>query len=425
MSLISDLQKRGLIHQGTDLDGLTRHLEEKPRKIYCGFDPTASSLTIGNLVPILILAHFQRAGHTPVVVMGGATGLIGDPSGKSAERPLLDYETVSDNVQAQRRIFEQILDFDPSKPNHAIIVNNSDWLSRLSFVDALRDLGKHFSVNQMIGRDSVRERLAREQGISYTEFSYMLLQAYDFQHLFQSAQVTVQLGGSDQWGNIVPGVDLVRRTCRAQAFGLTCPLVTRADGGKFGKTEAGPVWLSADRTSPYALYQFFLNTSDADIGRFLRLFTTVPLKKIEEFESTLTSQSSLRLPQQTLAREVVGMVHGQSAAAEAERASQALFTGDLESLSSGTLDEVLAGLPTQRNLPDSFGPDGISAVELLCLTPACNSRREARELLAAGAVSLNGRTLEASEIITRRRLLHDRFGVIRRGKKHWSVGIWE
>jgi len=271
MDLLDDLEFRGQLYQQTDAEGLKKHLAT-PRKVYAGFDPTKDSLTIGNLVQILLLRRFQAAGHTPVVVIGGGTGMIGDPSGKEAERQILTPEQVALNVAGQRVSYERLLSF--TGPNAAQLVNNADWLGKLGFIEALRDIGKHFSVNMMIQKESVRERLHnRDQGISYTEFSYMLLQAYDFSYLLQHHDVTVQAAGSDQWGNIVAGVDLIRRTQQREAFGLTTPLVTKADGGKFGKTESGAIWLAAERTSPYAFYQFWVNAADADLPKFLRAFT--------------------------------------------------------------------------------------------------------------------------------------------------------
>jgi tyrosyl-tRNA synthetase len=338
---------------------------------------------------------------------------------------MLDSETVAANMAAQRRIFESILDFSRASANRAVIADNAEWIAGLSYIEALRDIGKFFSVNQMIQRDSVRERLTREQGISYTEFSYMLLQAWDFKHLFEKSGVTIQLGGSDQWGNIVSGVELVRRTCQAQAHGVTCPLVTRADGGKFGKTEAGPIWLSADRTSPYALYQFFLNTADADVGRFLRMFTFLGLDEIEELERIASGDPSARTAHRVLAREVTTLVHGAQAAAEAEAATQALFTGQIAGLPLHLIREAMAGVPTSRHVRATFRDDGLPVVDILCMTEACSSRRQAREMLAAGAITLNGRKVGPADRITRDQLLHGQLAAIRRGKKNWFMGIWE
>ncbi|MEO0716076.1 MAG: tyrosine--tRNA ligase, partial [Planctomycetota bacterium] len=293
IDFLAELRWRNLFHQATHEDALAKHLSEPdsaPRRAYAGFDPTADSLTIGNLIPIMVLIHFARAGHTPVVIMGGGTGLIGDPSGKSAERQLLTPERVQEHIDSQREIFQRA--FAGAGLPEPTIYNNYDWLKDLSYLEALRDVGKHFSVNMMVQKDSVRDRLnKRDQGISYTEFSYMILQAYDFLHLHRDSNVTIQLGGSDQYGNIVAGCDLIRRVIAADAddpegvsadaFGMTAPLVTKADGGKFGKTESGAVWLSAHRTSPYAYYQFWLNAADEDVGRFLRLFTLMTKDEIE------------------------------------------------------------------------------------------------------------------------------------------------
>src|SRR5450432_1728295 len=270
MELLDDLAFRGLIHQQTNPDGLRAHLTTS-RAVYCGFDPTKDSLTIGNLVPLLLLRRFQQAGHRPVVIAGGGTGMIGDPSGKDAERQLLSLEQVEANVAGQRVIYERLLDFDG--PNAAVILNNADWLKGLGYLEVLRDVGKYFSINMMIQKDSVRDRLHnREQGISYTEFSYMLLQAYDFLHLRRQQGVTVQMGGSDQWGNILGGIDLIRRKQQAEAFGLTHPLITKADGTKFGKTESGAIWLHESRTSAYAFYQFWFNSADSEVVKYLKMY---------------------------------------------------------------------------------------------------------------------------------------------------------
>lgn len=442
---IDELRWRGLFHQCTDETGLRGHLAsanmaEGGRRAYCGFDPTADSLTIGNLVPILLLRHWQRSGHTPVVVMGGGTGLIGDPSGKSAERQLLTEERVRANVDAQRPIFERLLDF--SGKSAAKITNNLDWLGRIGFIEALRDIGKHFSVNEMIKRDSVRARLEeREHGISYTEFSYMLLQAYDFLHLYRESKVTVQLAGSDQWGNIVPGVDLIRRALvpppssptrtppppgageEARAFGLTAPLVTKSDGGKFGKTESGAIWLSADRTSPYAFYQFWLNASDADAGKWIRFFTFLPREEVEALEASHRANPGGREAHRALARHMTALIHGETAMKDAEAAAQALFSGDVAGLPLATLNEVFASVPSSDHRRDELAA-GIALVDLLPQTTLCKSKREAREHLSAGAVTVNGRSAGPDDRLTAEMLLHGSIAAIRRGKKAWHVMRW-
>ncbi|MEY4551571.1 MAG: hypothetical protein RL685_7766, partial [Pseudomonadota bacterium] len=313
--LLQDLRYRGLFHQVTgDAEGeeLARHLSTAGRLVYAGFDPTRDSLTIGNLLQIILLRRFQLAGHRPVVVMGGGTGLIGDPSGKESERPVLSKEQIAHNVECQRRIMEGLLDFGGAQPT--ILLDNLSWLAPVSYLEFLRDVGKHFSVNMMIQKDSVRERLnSREQGISYTEFSYMLLQAYDFLHLHDAHGVSVQVGGSDQWGNIVAGVELIRKKRQAEAFGYTIPLLTKSDGSKFGKTESGAVWLSADRTSPYAFFQFWLNTGDAEVVSLLQTFTFLTREAIEALAAEHVAAPEKRAAQRALAEQVTGLVHGAAA----------------------------------------------------------------------------------------------------------------
>lgn len=431
--LIDELKWRGLFHQCTDEAGLRAHLASGTRRAYCGFDPTADSLTIGNLVTIILLRHWQLAGHAPVVVVGGGTGLIGDPSGKSAERQLMTEERVRANVEAQKKIFAKVLEFDG--PRAAVLTNNLDWLGKIGFIEALRDIGKHFSINEMIKRDSVRDRLEnREQGISYTEFSYMLLQAYDFLHLYRTMGVTAQVSGSDQWGNIVPGIDLIRRSTgptasparqqgEALAFGLTAPLVTKADGSKFGKTESGAIWLSPERTSPYAFYQFWLNASDTDAGKWIRLFTFLPHEEVEALERVHTAEPGKREAHRALARHMTTMLHGESAMKEAEAAAQALFSGDVAGLPLATLNEVFASVPSSEHKRDELAP-GVPLADLLPLTTLCKSKREAREHLQAGAVTVNGRAVGPEDRLTADMLLHGSIAAIRRGKKAWHVTRW-
>lgn len=436
IDLIAELKWRGLFHQCTDEAGLHAHLKDPVgalRRGYVGYDPTADSLTIGNLVTIMLLRHLQEAGHQPVVVSGGGTGLIGDPSGKSAERTLMTEEIVRANVEGQRRIYGRLLDFSPSTRNHALLTNNMDWLGKVSFLEALRDIGKHFSVNAMIQRDSVRDRLNnREQGISYTEFSYILLQAYDFAHLHKDMGVTLQMGGSDQWGNIVGGVDLIRRYATSAgaestehlSFGLTAPLVTKADGGKFGKTETGAIWLTADRTSPYAYYQFWLNATDADVSRFLRIFTLLAREEVERIEHDHATDPGQRIAQRTLAREATTLLHGKSEMEHAEAAAKALFSGDIASLPEKLLEEVLASAPSTTMDKTQLGGDGVSLVELLVKTGLAKSNREAREFLGNGSVSVNGRTVGVEDRVSTANLLHGKIVAIRRGKKTWHVTRW-
>jgi tyrosyl-tRNA synthetase len=417
--LLADLDARGLVHQMTSRTQLGEHLATK-RRVYCGFDPTRASLTIGNLVSILLLRRFQLAGHQPIVVMGGGTGLIGDPSGKDAERQLLTPDMVRENVAGQRPIFERVLDF--AGPQAARIVDNADWIEKLRYVDVLRDIGKHFSVNMMIQKDSVRARLEeREHGISYTEFSYMILQAYDFAHLAHAEDVTLQVGGSDQWGNIALGVDLARRLHGREVFGLTTPLLTKSDGGKFGKTEQGAVWLTADGTSPYAFYQFWINAADEDAPRFLRVFSLRPLSEIEAILAEHDLNPAQRTAQQALAEELTKLLHGDVGLALARRATQALFSGDVKSLEPALLDEVFRGAPTVDLDRGLLAGDGLAVVELLTLGEVAKSRREAKQYLASGAVSLNGERVVEDHRIGPDDLLHGRLVLVRRGKKTWHV----
>ena len=428
--LLAELKWRGLLYQTTDEDRLRAHLESGSRAVYCGFDPTADSLTIGNLVPILLLAWFQRCGHRPVVLLGGGTGLIGDPSGKEAERQLRSLDEIQANIEGQRRIYSRILDFDDPTAG-AAMVNNYDWLGRLGFIEALRDLGKHFSVNQMVQRDSVRERLEnREQGISYTEFSYILLQAYDFLHLYREHGVTVQTAGSDQWGNIVSGVDLIRRLeghapdGDPRAFGLTAPLVTKADGGKFGKTESGAVWLTDDRTSAYAFYQFWLNAADGDVLRWLRIFTFLERAEIEELERVHAEAPHRREAHRALARSVTALVHGEAAMRRAEAAAQALFSGAVAGLDLATIEEAFADVPSSEHPRSELDGAGVSLVDVLPATSLASSKGEARKLLGSGALSVNGTVIAPDARLSAADLLHERVILLRRGKKTWHLTRW-
>jgi tyrosyl-tRNA synthetase len=419
-ALLDELRWRGLLHQTTHPDELAEALSAGPVRVYGGFDPTADSLTIGNLVPIMVLKHLQLAGHAPWVVMGGGTGLIGDPSGKSVERQLLDRETISQNVQSQRRIFESLLSFEGEAA--ATIVNNADWLVELGYVEVLRDVGKHFSVNMMIQKDSVRERLHnREQGISYTEFSYMLLQAYDFLHLFRHHGVSVQLGGSDQWGNITAGVDLIRRVEQGDAFGFTTPLITKADGSKFGKSESGAIWLTPELTSPYAYYQFWFNATDADVERFLKMFTLLDRAAIESLLEQHAADPGKRLAQRTLARETTRLLHGEHGLGAAEAASEALFSGQVSDLAEDVLTDVFRDAPSSEHSLSELDPDGLSLVDLLPQTTLCKSKREARQFLETGAVQCNGKPAGLDTRLGKGDLLHGKVALLRRGKRSWHV----
>jgi len=426
--LLRELVARGLLYQRTAEGPLDDHLEADARTGYCGFDPTAPSLTIGNLIPVQLLVHFQRAGHKPIVLMGGGTGLIGDPSGKDRERPLLDRDEIAANVRAQGRILERLLDFDGALPNAAEIVNNADWLGELRFLDVLRDVGKHFSVNAMIQRDSVRERLSnRAHGISYTEFSYMILQAYDYLHLARARGCTLQLAGSDQYGNIVAGIDLIHRVEGADrhAFGLTAPLVTHADGRKIGKSEGGSIWLSADRTSPYAFYQYWINLPDADVMHFARRFSLLSLEEIDALEAEQRGAPDRRNAHRTLAAHMTDRLHGIDERRRAELASRVLFgEGDLRELDARTLDEVFVDVPHSGHGRDQLGA-GYSLVELLPETSLASSRREAREFLRNGAIWVNGESAQADKTLGPDDLLPGGLILLRRGKKKWHATRWE
>jgi len=424
---LDELRWRGLLHQTTADSVLPGYLAQPGRVAYCGFDPTRDSLTIGNLIPVMLLTHWQRAGHKAIVLMGGGTGMIGDPSGKDAERQLMTPDVIRANVAGQQRILEKLLDFDPAR---GAVVNNADWLGKLGFLEVLRDVGKHFSVNAMIQKDSVRRRLeAREQGISYTEFSYALLQAYDFLHLHRTMNCTVQMAGSDQYGNIVSGIDLIHKTLGrsddgAEAFGITAPLVTKADGKKIGKTETGAVWLSADRTSPYAFYQFWINAEDADVAPFLHWYT---LREREDLEATLERHAAApheRHAQRLLAQDVTRTIHGAAELARVEAASQALFGGEVRALDAEMLGQVFADVPHSQHARDSLGGDGVALVDLLAQTTLCSSKREARQFLTTGAISVNGERAAVEQKLTAADLLHGGRILLRRGKKQWHATEW-
>ena len=418
VEIVADLEARGLIAQPTSGDELKAHLAGGSRTLYSGFDPTADSLHIGHLVPLLVLRRFQLAGHKPLALVGGATGMIGDPSFKAAERQLNSVEVISGWVSSLKAQLEQFLDFDCGAAS-AVVVNNLDWTKQLSVLDFLRDVGKHFSVNAMIQKESVKQRIEREgSGISFTEFSYMILQSYDFAQLYHQHNCTLQVGGSDQWGNITGGIDLTRRLYQGQVYGLTVPLVTKADGQKFGKTETGTVWLNAEKTSPYAFYQFWLNAADADVYKFLRYFTFLTPAQIDEIEAADVGASGRPQAQGILAREVTGLVHGQEGVEAAERISSALFSGRLDDLREQDFEQLrLDGLPAT-----DIGGEALTLVQALVDSGLAQSNRVAREFINAGAVSVNGEKisdLEAS--IGREQARFGRFIILKRGKKQFHL----
>ncbi|WKX27859.1 tyrosine--tRNA ligase [Tatumella ptyseos] len=419
-NLIQQLQERGLIAQVTDEKALSERLAQGPIALYCGFDPTADSLHLGHLVPLLCLKRFQDAGHKPVALVGGATGLIGDPSFKAAERKLNTEDTVQEWVEKIRRQVSPFLDFDCGE-NSAIAANNYDWFGGMNVLTFLRDIGKHFSVNQMINKEAVKQRLNREdQGISYTEFSYNLLQGYDFACLNKQCGVVLQIGGSDQWGNITSGIDLTRRMHQNQVFGLTVPLITKSDGTKFGKTEGGAVWLDPVKTSPYKFYQFWINTADADVYRFLKFFTFMTIEDINALEAEDQQSGKAPRAQYVLAEEVTRMVHGESGLEAAKRITQSLFAGTLSELTASDFAQLAQdGMPTITLSPEADLQQALVSAELV------PSRGQARTMISSKAVSVNGAKQEDAEYqFTDSDKLHGRFTLLRRGKKHYCLIDW-
>jgi tyrosyl-tRNA synthetase len=419
MDLLQDLESRGLIYQVTNREALAKRLTGGPITIYVGFDPTADSLHIGNLLQILLLRRFQLAGHHPIAVVGGGTGLIGDPSGKSSERKLNTEDTVQAWTATIRAQLERYLDFR-SQDNPARITNNFGWLGSLELIPFLRDIGKHFPLNVMLAKDSVRSRM--EVGISYTEFSYMILQAYDYLQLYETQGCELQAGGSDQWGNIVSGVDLIRRVKGATVHGLTLPLVTAAEGTKLGKTEAGTIWLDAERTTPYEFYQYWVNTADEDVIRYLRYFTFLSANELAALEQTVAKKPWERAAQRTLAKEVTTLVHGAEATQRAESISHALFYGEVSQLTEAEIVEGLHDVPTHvvRNAQK------LALVDLLAKAGISPSRRRAREDITSSAISVNDEKITDTDFtLTPAMRLAGRYVVIRRGKNKYYVIDWQ
>ena len=420
--IFDELQWRGLVHQVTD-DELAAKLAGEKFTVYHGIDVTAPSLHVGSLVGVLVLRKFQAYGHRPIVLLGAGTTRIGDPSGKRAERPMLSAEEIAANAAGIRAQLERLLDFTPG-PAGAVLLDNTDWLAPVSLLDFLRDVGKHFTVNAMLAKESVKVRFAEEgQGISYTEFSYMLLQAYDYLHLFDADGCRLQVGGSDQWGNITAGIDLIRRARGAEAYGLTWPLVTKADGTKFGKSEAGNVWLDPARTSPYELFQFWMNTDDRDVGRYLRTFTSLGEEEIAGFEERLAGgQAADRSVQRALALEVTELLHGVDAANAALQASAALFGGDLREMSEDALASTFAGAPSSELPAARLEGDGVALVDLLAECGLVASKSAARTAISQGGVSVNGaREADVDRRVGPADLLHGGFLVLKRGKRSYHV----
>ena len=422
MGIIEELEWRGLVSDCTDREALTQRLAKGAVTLYCGFDPTADSLHVGNLVPLLALRRFQQFGHKPIIVAGGATGSIGDPSGKSAERQLLTHEQLKANIEGVKKQLAGFLEFD-GDANAALLVDNADWTAPLSFLDVLRDVGKHFKVNAMVAKESVRARMEdRDVGISYTEFSYMILQALDFHHLCVQHECELQIGGSDQWGNITAGIDLIHRRQNRQAFGLTLPLITNADGSKFGKTEAGAVWLDVARTSIYQFYQYWVRVDDRDVVRYLNFFTFLHRDDVEALARQHSEQPQARIAHKALAKEVTALAHGEAAANEAIRASEILFGGELDGITEATFQEIAGEVPTHEIKLDRFGGEGLWLPELLHEAGLAQSRGQARKDVKGGGVYVNNRrTDDEQHKLQSGDLLFGKYLLLRRGKRNYAV----
>ncbi|WP_029269311.1 tyrosine--tRNA ligase [Virgibacillus alimentarius] len=419
MDILQDLEKRGLIQQTTDWEGLKKHLTDRQVTLYCGFDPTADSLHIGHLLPIVMLKRFQRAGHKPIALIGGGTGMIGDPSGRSSERSLNSADVVKGYSEKIKQQLAKILDFDHGE-NAAVARNNHDWLASMTIIDFLRDAGKHFGINYMLAKESVSARI--EQGISYTEFSYMILQSLDFLKLYEEENCTLQIGGSDQWGNITAGMEFIRRSREDKdeevtAFGLTVPLITKADGTKFGKTAGGAVWLDPNKTTAYEFYQFWFNTDDRDVMKFLHYFTFLEEDELNLLQAEVENNPENRIAQRRLAEEMTKLVHSQSALEQAQKISTSLFKGDLKQLSGNDIEQGFKDVPTYEMEKTDIG-----LIDLLVNASISSSKRQAREDINNGAIYINGeRQQDLQYVITANDRIEDRFTVIRRGKKKYNL----
>lgn len=424
-TFVEELEWRGMLHD--IMPETENHLNQGPTSAYIGFDPTADSLHIGSLVQILILMHFQRAGHQPIALVGGATGMIGDPSGKSDERNLLDSAALEKNVAGIKAQLERFLDFSSSNQNPAILVNNFDWMKDYSLIEFSRDIGKHITVNYMMAKDSVKKRLGSESqvGMSFTEFTYQLLQGYDFLHLYQNYNCTLQMGGSDQWGNITTGTELVRRKAGGKAYAITCPLITKADGTKFGKTEGGNIWLDKNRTSPYKFYQYWLNASDADAENYIKIFTFLTKEEIDALIEEHKETPHLRLLQKRIAEEVTVLVHSKEDLSNAQRASQILFgkstSEDLMQLDNATFLDVFDGVP-KAQMENSALADGVEIISALAGEgKLLKSNGEARRALKENSISVNKTKVSDQKKITAEDLINDRYILLQRGKKSYFI----
>ncbi|WP_071393819.1 tyrosine--tRNA ligase [Bacillus tuaregi] len=416
MTLLEDLQWRGIIYQQTDEEGIKDTLEKESISLYCGVDPTADSMHIGHLLPFLTLRRFQQHGHRPIVLVGGATGMIGDPSGKSEERKLQTTEVIQHNVECIQKQLSHIFDFEGEQG--AIMVNNYDWAGSMDIVTFLRDYGKHVGVNYMLAKDTIANRL--DTGISFTEFTYTILQAMDFLHLYEKHDCKMQVGGSDQWGNITTGLELIRKMAPegSKAFGLTIPLVTKADGTKFGKTESGAVWLDPEKTSPYEFYQFWINTADADVIKYLKFFTFLSKEEIEALEASVQAEPHLRKAQKALAEEMTRLIHGQESLDQAMKITEALFKGEIQNLTAAEIKQGFKDVPSYEH---TTGED-INIVDLLIAAKIAPSKRQAREDVTNGAISINGeRVTETDYLVTAKDRIEGQFTVVRRGKKKYYL----
>lgn len=413
--LLEDLSWRGLLYQQTDEEGMAALLDKEKVALYCGVDPTADSMHIGHIVPLLTLRRFQMHGHQPILLVGGATGTIGDPSGRSEERQLQSMEQVDQNVAAITEQMKRIFDFEAD--NGAKMVNNKDWISNMTIIDFLRDYGKLVNINYLLGKDSISSRL--DTGLSFTEFAYTLIQGIDFNHLYDHHNCRVQIGGSDQWGNITTGLEMIRKTHEeeAKAFGITIPLVTKADGTKFGKTAGGAVWLDAEKTTPYEFFQFWINTADADVIKYLKIFTFVSREEIDALEKAVEEQPHLREAQKRLAKEMTELIHGVEAHEQAVRISQALFSGNLKELTVSEMKDAFKDVPTSE-----VAKQDTNIVDLLVEAAVSPSKRQAREDVTNGAISINGeKVTDVSYTVTGTDRLDDQFMIVRRGKKNYRM----
>lgn len=424
-NFVEELAWRGMIH--TVMPGAEEHLMESMRSAYVGFDPTADSLHIGNLVPIMLLAHYQRCGHKPVALVGGATGMIGDPSGKSSERNLLDEKTLRHNQEAIKKQLSHFLDFENNAENAAVLVNNYDWMKNFSFLEFIRDVGKHITVNYMMAKDSVKNRISSDasEGMSFTEFTYQLVQGYDFLHLYKEKNCSIQMGGSDQWGNITTGTELIRRISGGKGFAITCPLITKSDGSKFGKSEGGNVWLDANRTSPYKFYQYWLNSSDEDTEKYIKIFTFLTEYEIDTLAKEHKEAPHLRVLQKRLAEEITMMVHSKEDLENAIKASEILFgnstSDDLKQLNEQTFLDVFDGVP-QTEISKKDIENGLDIIAALAEKGGfLKSNGEARRALKENSISVNKEKVAEDYSITSKDLINNKFVLLQRGKKNYFV----